>query len=161
MAFWSWLDVPLAVLVLAAARGIPPWLDRRKPFAAPGLVAMAAADLGPIGFGLDLAGLAESGERLAEPDERLAEQGSAERDCAEQDCLMPQLTPCPQCGRPAEIEDRFFLSSTDGPVEHIALSCIDGHHFRMAADRLLAAPLAPVRGFDAVDADRRSAPMTW
>jgi hypothetical protein len=149
MAFWSWLDVPLAVLVLAAARGIPPWLDRRKAFAAPGFLAMAASGLGPIGFDLHLAGLAES-------DERLAESGSVADGPAGQDQIAPQLAPCPECGLPAEIQDRFCLDSTDGPVEHVALSCINDHHFRMAADRLPALPSAR----DAVGAEDVGA-MTW
>jgi hypothetical protein len=154
MAFWSWLDVPLAVLVLAAARGVPLWLDGRKAFAAPGLMAMAAPDLGPIGFDFDVAGLAESDERLAEP-------GCLADGPAARDSVVPQLTPCPQCGMPAEITDRFCLDSTDGPIEHVALSCIDGHHFRMAADRLPAPPLAPPSGSGAAKAERISAPMTW
>ena len=47
------------------------------------------------------------------------------------------ITPCPSCGAPAEITERFILASTDGPVAHVALSCAGGHHYRMAADRLL------------------------
>jgi hypothetical protein len=43
---------------------------------------------------------------------------------------------CPDCRVPAEITERFSLPSTDGPVGHIALSCVAGHHFRMAVDRL-------------------------
>jgi hypothetical protein len=46
------------------------------------------------------------------------------------------LTSCPECRAPADITDRFVLQSTDGPVEHIAVSCVAGHHFRMPADRL-------------------------
>lgn len=30
------------------------------------------------------------------------------------------------------------LPSTDGPVDHVAVHCAAGHHFRMAADRLPA-----------------------
>lgn len=52
---------------------------------------------------------------------------------------MLSLVSCPDCGVPAEITERFFLPSTDGPVDHIVLHCVAGHHFRMAAD-LLAAP---------------------
>ena len=51
---------------------------------------------------------------------------------------MPTLTPCPQCGGDAAITERFTLPSTDGPVAHVALSCVAGHHFRMAAERLAA-----------------------
>jgi hypothetical protein len=45
---------------------------------------------------------------------------------------------CPDCGVPAEITERFSLRSTDGPVDHVALICVAGHHFRMATDRLPA-----------------------
>jgi hypothetical protein len=57
---------------------------------------------------------------------------------------MHSLTACPECGLPAEITDRFSLSSTDGLVEHVALACVDGHYFRMPADGLSpeAGPLA-------------------
>jgi hypothetical protein len=68
MAFWSWLDIPLAVLVLAAARGIPLWLDRKKAVAASALVPTAAPETCPTSVGL-----AEPDERLAQPDERLAQ----------------------------------------------------------------------------------------
>ena len=53
------------------------------------------------------------------------------------------ITPCPGCGAPAEITERFILASTDGPVAHVALSCAGGHHYRMAADRLPAGPSRP------------------
>ena len=39
---------------------------------------------------------------------------------------------CPGCGAPAEITERFTLASTDGPVAHVAMSCVGGHHYRMA-----------------------------
>jgi hypothetical protein len=45
---------------------------------------------------------------------------------------------CPGCGVPAEIAERFSLPSTEGPVDHVAVDCVAGHHFRMAADRLPA-----------------------
>jgi hypothetical protein len=51
---------------------------------------------------------------------------------------MRTLVSCPDCGVPAEITEHFGLPSTDGPVDHIALHCAAGHHFRMAADRLPA-----------------------
>jgi hypothetical protein len=44
------------------------------------------------------------------------------------------MTACPECGLPAEVTERFSLSSTDGPVEHVALACVDGHYFRMPAE---------------------------
>jgi hypothetical protein len=45
---------------------------------------------------------------------------------------------CPECEVPAEITDRFSLSSTDGPVDCVALSCLGGHHFRMPSELLSA-----------------------
>jgi hypothetical protein len=52
---------------------------------------------------------------------------------------------CPGCGAPAEVTERFTLASTDGPVAHIAVSCVGGHHYRMAADRLPAGASRPAR----------------
>jgi hypothetical protein len=130
MAFWSWLDVPVAVVVLAAARGIPLWLDRRNS--------------------------------AIESDERLAEPGCLADALDPQDLVMPQLTSCPQCGLPAEIRESFNLQSTNGLIEHVALSCIVGHHFRLAADRLPEMALAEWRQFDPVRPARKSRPpMTW
>lgn len=43
---------------------------------------------------------------------------------------------CPDCGRPAEVTDRFSLGSTSGPVDHVALYCVAGHVFRMPVDLL-------------------------
>jgi hypothetical protein len=61
--------------------------------------------------------------------------------------IMPEFSPCPACGAIAEITDRFVLASTDGPVDHLALSCAAGHHFRMPADSR--------------PADGRAAGATW
>ena len=49
---------------------------------------------------------------------------------------MLTVISCPECGVPAEITDRFSLPSTDGPVAHVATSCIAGHHFRMPTGML-------------------------
>ena len=46
------------------------------------------------------------------------------------------ITGCPQCQDPAEVTDRFWLASTDGPVEHVAVHCTAGHHFQMPAGML-------------------------
>jgi hypothetical protein len=51
---------------------------------------------------------------------------------------VESLIACPGCGVPAEIAQRFVLASTDGAVEHIAVNCVAGHHYRMATDRLPA-----------------------
>jgi hypothetical protein len=63
---------------------------------------------------------------------------------------MPDTLPCPQCGAPARVTERFRLDSTDGPVEHLKIGCVDNHWFtpraetvererRAAPDRDLAA----------------------
>lgn len=41
---------------------------------------------------------------------------------------------CPECGRLADVADRFTLDSTDGPVEHILLRCVGGRHYLTLID---------------------------
>ena len=38
-----------------------------------------------------------------------------------------QLTRCPECGGTAEIERRTVLDSTDGPIEHAKIRCVNRH----------------------------------
>jgi hypothetical protein len=57
----------------------------------------------------------------------------------------PSFLPCPECELPARIADRFVLRSTEGPVDHVALECVAGHHFRMARDRLPAGTAEQLR----------------
>jgi len=57
---------------------------------------------------------------------------------------MLTVISCPECGVPAEITDRFSLPSTDGPVAHVATSCMAGHHFRMPAEMLNRRPRTSV-----------------
>jgi hypothetical protein len=52
--------------------------------------------------------------------------------------VSARLVVCPECELPAEITERFWLDSTDGPILHICVTCVDGHYFRMPADRLPA-----------------------
>ena len=49
---------------------------------------------------------------------------------------MLTILPCPECGVPAEVTDRFSLPSTDGPIDHLAMSCAVGHHVNLASGRL-------------------------
>jgi hypothetical protein len=63
------------------------------------------------------------------------------------------VLPCPDCGLPAELLERFSLISTDGSVEHVAVACIAGHYFRMPADRLPADTRLQLRA-DGVHSDR-------
>jgi hypothetical protein len=48
------------------------------------------------------------------------------------------LLPCPACGFPAEVTDRFALNSTDGPIDHLALCCAARHHVKMPVEMLPA-----------------------
>jgi hypothetical protein len=48
--------------------------------------------------------------------------------------VKTMLTTCPSCLRRAEIVDRFTLPSTDGPVEHVKVRCIDGHVYTVLVD---------------------------
>jgi hypothetical protein len=40
---------------------------------------------------------------------------------------MSDTSPCPQCGAPAEITERFWLDATDGPIEHLKIGCLSKH----------------------------------
>jgi hypothetical protein len=64
------------------------------------------------------------------------------------------LTVCPQCSAPAEVEWRSVLESTDGPVEHAKVLCVNQHWFLL--------PLADLADRDQAvlpdeDADRATA----
>jgi hypothetical protein len=50
------------------------------------------------------------------------------------------LVGCPECNASAEVVDRFVLTSTDGPVEHVKVHCINRHWHTAAADTLPAVP---------------------
>jgi hypothetical protein len=47
---------------------------------------------------------------------------------------MPETIPCPQCCAPAQITERFWLDSTDGPTEHLKIGCSNHHWFTPRAD---------------------------
>ena len=40
-----------------------------------------------------------------------------------------ELTACPDCDALAEVVWRATLESTDGPVEHAKVGCVNGHWF--------------------------------
>lgn len=47
------------------------------------------------------------------------------------------LTACPECGKTAEVLERDVLESSDGPVEHARIQCINGQHwFFMPVERV-------------------------
>lgn len=68
------------------------------------------------------------------------------------------LVSCPECEMPAEVTDLFSLYSTEGPADHIALTCVAGHYFRMALDRLPADAQLQLREAHACPALARSLP---
>jgi hypothetical protein len=45
-------------------------------------------------------------------------------------------TLCPECGALAEVQWRDVLESTDGPVEHARIVCVDRHWFLLPVGRL-------------------------
>jgi hypothetical protein len=49
---------------------------------------------------------------------------------------MDEPIPCPQCGVPARISERFRLHSTDGPVEHLRTGCVNNHWLTLSAETL-------------------------
>ena len=46
---------------------------------------------------------------------------------------------CPSCGLPAEVEHRYTLTSTDGPLEGAKIRCPDGHWFSGPLESLVPA----------------------
>lgn len=67
---------------------------------------------------------------------------------------MLDLTACPEpgCSSPAQIVDRSALPSTDGPIEHVRVRCLNRHHFLMPAGRLNSPRMldVPTVGADAL-----------
>lgn len=59
---------------------------------------------------------------------------------------MNDIVSCPTCARPAYVEDRFYLDSSDGLVEHLRTSCIGGHGAVQLADRFLHVPMPGLTG---------------
>ena len=62
------------------------------------------------------------------------------------------MTYCPECGQPAEVQDRAVFESTDGAVEHAKIICLRRHWFFLPVSMLVArqgatasAPSAPQR----------------
>ena len=47
-------------------------------------------------------------------------------------------TTCPECGALAEVEWRATVETTDGPVEHAKVRCIDRHWFLLPVASLAA-----------------------
>lgn len=54
------------------------------------------------------------------------------------------MTLCPQCGEPAEVQWRDVLESTDGPIEHAKILCVNRHWFLLpVADLTCPPPVIP------------------
>lgn len=57
-----------------------------------------------------------------------------------------ELTVCPECAEPAEIQWRAVLESTDGPIEHARVLCVRTHWFLLpTADLARLSHRAPSR----------------
>jgi len=48
---------------------------------------------------------------------------------------------CPSCGLPAQIVDRFTLSGSPGPVEHLKIECTAGHWATLPIDWFQEPPI--------------------
>jgi hypothetical protein len=51
-----------------------------------------------------------------------------------------ELTTCPECDQPAEIQWRAVLESTGGPVEHAKVLCLRTHWFLLPTAMLARPP---------------------
>jgi hypothetical protein len=51
-----------------------------------------------------------------------------------------ELSVCPECGEPAEIQWRAVLESTGGPVEHAKVLCVRRHWFLLPTAKLASRP---------------------
>jgi hypothetical protein len=52
--------------------------------------------------------------------------------------MPPDTIPCPQCGAPARITERFWPSSTDGPIKHLKTGCVNNHWLTPLAETVPA-----------------------
>ena len=50
------------------------------------------------------------------------------------------ITTCPQCGQPATVRWRTVLESTDGPIEHARVDCLNRHWFLLPVAMLERGP---------------------
>jgi uncharacterized protein YbaR (Trm112 family) len=71
-------------------------------------------------------------------------------DIGERRERVVELTVCPECRQPAEVEWRAVLESTDGPVEHAKVLCVRRHWFLLPTADL-------ARRHDTVDGGREPA----
>jgi hypothetical protein len=59
---------------------------------------------------------------------------------------MPLSIPCPECGASAQITERFWLDSTDGPIEHLKTGCVNNHWLTPRVETVDRQLLAALRG---------------
>jgi len=138
MPSWFWLNVPLMALIFAAVCGIPLWLVFRHPDSGP--------EAGPGGRARQHAGRADpaasgAGASRAAGTAQQPRTGPVlwpGRQPGLPESLLRGLVACPGCGLPADLLERFSMHSTEGPVDLVALTCLDGHYFRMPLDGLPA-----------------------
>jgi hypothetical protein len=55
------------------------------------------------------------------------------RDEPTAEVVAVELTACPECGAPAEVEWRCSVDSTDGPIELVKVLCLRRHRFLLPA----------------------------
>jgi hypothetical protein len=58
---------------------------------------------------------------------------------------MPDIIPCLECGAPAQVTERFWLDSTDGPLEHLKTGCVNNHWLTPRVETVDRELLAAVR----------------
>jgi hypothetical protein len=71
---------------------------------------------------------------------------------------MLELIACPQCGAPAEITQRFWLDSTDGPIQHLQTICVSKHWLTPRAETVHQQRPAPDHSFAALPSCPAPAP---
>ncbi len=64
---------------------------------------------------------------------------------------------CPTCGLPAEVEHRYTVTSTDGPLESAKIRCPRGHWFNGPLESLIGTQVPPARHRPAAAARRQTA----
>ena len=48
----------------------------------------------------------------------------------------PDFLACPECSMPAATYGWDRMESTDGPVDHVRITCVNRHWFLMPADKI-------------------------
>ncbi|MBM7506370.1 hypothetical protein JOE61_000184 [Nocardioides salarius] len=59
------------------------------------------------------------------------------------------LTLCPECASIAEVLWRDRVESTDGPVEHVRIQCLQRHCFLLPTSKLTEEPRVRASGAEA------------